>query len=622
MSILSEIVDTYFKKDGILKNNIKDFEYRESQHEIALKFSKFFNNGGIYIIEAGTGIGKTFAYLIPAILSQKKVVIATKSKNLQEQLFFKDIHSIEALIPFDFKSVFIKGRNNYVCLNKLSKLSVNNVFFKNEIIEKINKWVKSSMYGDLSEIEEEMENLYQLNIGSTSDSCMGTKCSFYKDCFIYKLKLEAEKSDIIIVNYHLLFADFKIKNEGFGKVLPEFQYLVCDEAHSIEDIATDYFGDAISKYKFVNFISELEKAEIKNIDRFKNSVEEFFLMFAKLPNDIRIDLTKVINNKIIQKADNLLNEILLLKDILLKKDEYPNLVNFTVNLANVIQDIFFTEDYHNVKWVEKTPRNISIKYSPVDASVYLKEFFYSLKGAAFTSATLAINNSFDFFKTRVGIEEADEESIYQSIFDYKKQSALFIPKSIPFPDDKEFSNKMGEILIELLKITKGNAFVLFTNLKNMHRVYNIVKERVKYKIFLQGTESNYHILEKFKKNKNSVLFGSFSFWEGIDIQGENLSLVVIEKIPFAVPSDPLKKARIEKIKDEGGNPFFSYQIPEAVMTLKQGIGRLIRSNKDKGIIAIFDKRILKKSYGRRFIENIPQMNLFQSIEDIILPLNK
>ncbi len=619
MNILSDLINTYFEKDGLLKNNLKNFEYRESQKEIAIKFAEFFANGGIYIIEAGTGIGKTFAYLIPAILSQKKVIIATKSKNLQEQLYFKDLTSIKSLIPFDFKSVFIKGRNNYICLNKFSKLSIGNVFFKNEVVDKINRWIKKTEFGDISEIEEDIENLHLLNISSSSDSCLGSKCEFYRDCFVYKLKLKAEKSDIIIVNYHLLFADFKIKNEGFGKVLPEFQYLVCDEAHSIEDIATDYFGDAVSKYKFNNFISELENLKIKNFEKFRNSVLEFFLMFEKIPNDQKVELDEIINEKILLKADNLLNEAKLLRAVLMEDENLINLAPFAENLINNINNIFFLDNYENIKWVEKTQRNISIKYSPVDVSMYLKEFFYNLKGAAFTSATLSINNNFDFFKKRIGIEETDEESIYPSIFNYKTQAILFIPENIPFPNEKDFTKNMANILIKLFEKTEGNAFVLFTNLKNMREVYNLLKNKTNYKIFLQGTESNYFLLDKFRKNKNSVLFGSFSFWEGIDIQGDKLSLVVIEKLPFAVPSDPIKKARIEKIKDEGGNPFFSYQIPETIMTLKQGIGRLIRSKDDRGIIAIFDKRILRKSYGKRFLENIPDMKLFKNVEDVILP---
>ncbi len=616
MNILLEAVDAYFKDNGLLKTNLKNFEYRKPQHEIAQKFAQFFEEGGIYLIEAGTGIGKTFAYLIPAILSQRKVVICTKSKNLQEQLFFKDISTLKNLIPFQFKSIFIKGRNNYICLNKLSKLSVKNVFFKNETIEKLTEWVKKTNFGDLSELEENIENLYSLNISSTSDTCLGSKCKFYRECFIYKMKLEAEKSDIIIVNYHLLFADFKIKNEGFGKVLPEYQFLICDEAHSIEDIATDYFGDAISKYKIINFLNELQQIKIDNIETFRNSIEEFFLMFQKLPENTRINLDKILDNKILQKADTLLNETLLLKKELIKKDEFLNLAQFSENFITTLNNIFFTEDYENVKWVEKSQKNISIKYSPVDVSMHLKEFFYNLKGVAFTSATLAINNSFQFFKQRIGIEEVDLEAIYPSIFNYKKQAVLFIPEDIPLPDKEDFPDKMAEILISLFKITDGNAFVLFTNLKNMHNVYNKLKGKIENNIFLQGTESNFQILEKFKKNKNSILFGSFSFWEGIDIQGDALSLVVIEKLPFAVPTDPLKKSRIEKIKENGENPFFSYQIPEAIMTLKQGIGRLIRSNSDRGIIAIFDKRIVKKSYGKRFLKNLPEMNIFTKVDDL------
>ncbi len=618
MSNLPNYIEKYFEKNGILANNLENFEFRESQLKIANIFAKMLENGGIHIIEAGTGIGKTLAYLIPSILSLKKIVIATKSKNLQEQLFFKDIEIIKSLIPFDFKSIYIKGRNNYICLNKLSKLTIQNTFFKEKNFQKINDWVKITNTGDISELDELTSEINFLNITSTSDTCLGSKCSFFKDCFIYKLKLEAEKSDIIIVNYHLLFADFKIKNQGFGKVLPNFNFLICDEAHSIEDIATDYFGDSVSKYKFHTLFSEIANENIKDFDKLRNITEEFFLQFSNIPGFNKVNLEEIQNEKILKKAGELLNSLTVFKTNLEKKDpeKYSNIINRIYETIETLDNLFFNKNDFLIKWIEKTSKNISLKYSPIDISSFLQEFFYDLHGVAFTSATLSINRKFDYFKNRIGIEVSDTEEIFSSTFNYEKQSLMYLPENLPMPHEENFTKILAKNLKKLLNITNGNAFILFTNLKNMEEIYNLLKDEINFNLYIQGETSNLNLIEKFKNDSNSVLLGSFSFWEGIDIRGENLSLVAIEKLPFSVPTDPLKKARIEKIKEEGGNPFFDYQIPEAIMLLRQGIGRLIRSKNDKGIIALFDIRLRKKNYGKIFLKNLPKMTIHSSLEKL------
>jgi ATP-dependent DNA helicase DinG len=617
MNSLLNVIDDFFKENGILYNAFEHFQYRANQHKMALNVANILENGGVAIIEAGTGIGKTFSYLIPAILKNSKIVICTKSKNLQEQLFFKDLKILQQLFPSEIKSIYIKGRNNYICLDKLSKLSISNVFFKDTDITYINKWVKQTKLGDVSELKEYSTHPIIPYITSSSDSCKGSKCKFYNNCFIYKLKLEAEKSNIIIVNYHLLFADFKIKNQGFGRVLPEYQYLICDEAHSIEEIATEYFGDSISKYQFTNFIRELETNKYTNFQKFKNSFDEFFLILNdKIKKNSRDNLENIINNKILEKGDAL---ILSLKELsknlkISNNEDLEVLYEKAENFIQIIDKILFSKDNeYNVKWVEKTEKNISLKCYPIDVSHDLASFFYDLKGLVFTSATLSVNNNFNFFKNRIGLSLTDSENIYPSPFNYKEQALLYIPEKFPEPTSEKFVDNFFNQILELLKITKGNAFILFTNLKNMNIIADKLKSSVDYNILVQGDTSNIDMITKFKKKKNSVLLGSYSFWEGIDVPGENLSLVIIEKLPFSVPSDPLKKARINMIRDANGNPFFDYQVPEAIMVLKQGIGRLIRSNIDKGIIAIFDIRLFTKNYGKIFLKNLPPMKLIKHL---------
>jgi ATP-dependent DNA helicase DinG len=618
MSFLSEYTDDYFKRNGLLEEAFERFEYRDNQHRMAADVSKIFEKGGVAVLEAGTGIGKTFAYLIPAILSGERVVIATKSKNLQEQLFFQDLQFVKKIVPFDFKTIYIKGRSNYICLDKLSKISVSNVFFKNKVIKLINNWVKRSKFGDISELNEISGSGFLHTLTSSSETCKGTKCAFFKDCFVYKLKLEAEKSDVIVVNYHLLFADYRIKNQGFGKVLPEYKYLICDEAHSIEDIATEYLGDSVSKYQVSNLLSDLEGNSFEGVEKLRNAGDEFFLaLTGVVKENSRAEINSVRNDKLEEKAGDFIN---MLSEVAtnVKNSEHEEAELFLArieNCMNIIDKIFFDKQFLNVKWIERSEKNISLKCFPVDVSSDLEQLFYNLKGVVFTSATLAVNENFDFFKKRTGLHLTDIEEIYPSSFDFSKQALLFTPENIPEPSSKNFVMKLSDELTELIEITKGNAFLLFTNLKNMNAVAKHLKEKTEYNILVQGESSNINLIERFKKEKGSVLLGSYSFWEGIDIQGNSLTLVAIEKFPFAVPSDPLKNARIEMIKENQGNPFYEYQIPEAVMLLKQGIGRLIRSSKDKGIIAIFDIRLMTKSYGKIFLKNLPQMKRVLTLRD-------
>ncbi len=624
--MLKEYSKRYFDKDGILSKNISNFEDRESQRVMADTVSEMLTEGGFFIVEAGTGTGKSISYLIPSILSQQRVLIATKSKNLQEQLFFKDIQMIKSLIPFNFKSICIKGRNNYLCKNKLSKLRVKNFLFKLDIIEDVAKWAEVTVTGDIAELGDIASNVHSLNITSTSESCLGSKCRFFNECFVYRLKIEAEKSDIIIANYHLLFADYRVKNEGFGKVLPNFKYLICDEAHSIEDIATEYFSSSISRYQIANFFKDIDFEKFKSAKKLENVFNEFFaIVESSINEDKKIEIENIKSKKLEDKGEETLNLLNIFinelqdngsEELSIDRQDSINLIKRALSFIETLNNIFFNDDKFLIKWVERANKNILLKYSPVDISSNLKDFFSELKGVLFTSATLSVNRNFSFFKNRLGITNSNSEKIFNSNFDYKKQALLFIPKSMPEPNENSFPDKMASELENLINITNGNAFVLFTNIRNMEKVYSIVKDKIDYPIFIQGEASNLFLLDNFRSNRNSILFGSFSFWEGIDIQGENLSLVVIEKLPFSVPSDPLKRARIEKVKSDNGSPFFDYQVPEAVMLLKQGVGRLIRSRTDVGIISIFDTRLINKSYGKVFIKNIPEMEILHDLNKL------
>ncbi len=607
--LLKDVVDAFFKKDGLLSKSFTNYEYRKSQHEMAIDAASMFEDGGIYIVESGTGTGKTFAYLIPSILSGQRVVISTKTKNLQDQLYFKDLLTLNNIFKFNINATFIKGRNNYVCIKKVEKLLERSLFFDNEL-KIIKEWMDLTESGDLAELNNIFANQKLISlISSNRDTCFGTKCEFFKECFITKLKVKAEKSDIIIVNHHLLFSDAKIKKQGYGKVLPDYKYLICDEAHSLEDIATEHFSESLSKFQLNFFVSELYEILGNNAKNLENAVEE---LFSEFKGKNRKSLYEFDLDKISKKADFLISSIQ--QAINYVKDE--SIIIKGNELIELINKIFFENKTNYIKWVDFGVKNITIYFSPIEVSGMITDFFNNLKGIFLTSATLSINNEFNFLKNRLGINETVSEKIYSSPFNYKEQVALFIPESISDPFSKNFISELSDYLIRILEITEGKGLILFTSLKNMKLIGKVLKEKLNYPIFIQGESSNIDLLENFKKNNNSILLGSYSFWEGIDIEEENLKLVAIDKLPFSPPNDPLKIERINYLRQEGKNPFFEYQLPEAIMFLKQGFGRLIRSKKHRGILALFDNRIKTKNYGKIFLKNLPEVEIFENIEKL------
>ena len=604
---LIDLVKEFFKEDGLLSKYFENYEFREAQYSMALEIARMFEYGGIYLIEAGTGTGKTFAYLIPAILSGQRVVISTKTRSLQEQLFFKDLMKLNELFKFNPEAVMIKGRSNYICLKRAQKLFEKSIF-RGEEIEIIKKWLDLTDSGDLSELNEIYSNKVLMNmINSSSDTCFGYKCEFFKRCFVNRLRIKAEKSDILIVNHHLLFSDLKIKYGGFGKVLPEYRYLICDEAHSIEEIATAHFGESLSKFQLYFIISEIEEFDKRIANELKILTDELFSHFK---GNLRMSLyefdvesIKLVANKIIEKFQESIYEI---------DDE--RLINKIDELILKFDKVFFSEKRDFIKWVDFGIKNITIYYTPIDISSELSEFFYSLNGVCFTSATLSINGNFDYIKFRLGLKETSSEKIFPSPFDYKNRVLLYIPEDIPDPFDERFVEVLCNHLINLIRITDGNALILFTSLKNLNDAGKILKNSIDNPLFIQGESSNYDLIENFKHYERAVLLGSYSFWEGIDIEPENIRLVAIDKLPFSPPNDPVKIEKINLLKEEGRNPFLEYQIPEAIMFLRQGFGRLIRSSQHRGILALLDNRIFTKSYGKIFLQNLPQIEIVSNLK--------
>jgi len=607
------------------------------------------------IVEAGTGTGKTLAYLVPVIRSGKRVIISTGTKNLQEQLFYKDVPFLEQALFGNANSgsrlsvCYMKGRNNYLCRKKLYDLTDQPVLSGLEEIEQyraIAAWEKTTSTGDRAELAELPEaSLLWHKLDARADACTGQKCSEWERCFITEMRRRAMESDIIIVNHHLFFADLAIKLQAEGApdagILPEAPAVVFDEAHELEDVAGNYFGISVSNLRVEELARDVEHSMQHNhmlsasISSALGSLRERSqLFFSVLPAgegrfafDTRREFLEENGDEFIafnQSLTRLAGELDALQQ---KPEEVFNFVRRAQEIQVQLGFALESEDRNTVFWIERRGRGFSpqrnrgtektkdafqggrqhvfLQATPIDVGPILRECLWSkLECAVLTSATLAVGGSFEYIRRRLGVEHA-RELVLQSHFDYESQALMYVPPDLPDPRTPQFTGKAAERIRKLLEITRGRAFVLFTSYAQMNDVYQRLLGEVEFPMLRQGDAPKSALLEVFRLTPNAVLFATSSFWQGVDVQGEQLSCVIIDRLPFAVPSDPVVAARVKAIDADGGNAFFQYQVPAAVITLKQGFGRLIRSLHDRGLLVLLDNRILKKQYGRVFVESLP-----------------
>ncbi|MBI4640594.1 MAG: DEAD/DEAH box helicase [Candidatus Tectomicrobia bacterium] len=632
-------MEQIFGKSGLLAQTLPEFEWRPQQLAMSEAVMATLREGGSLLVEAGTGTGKTLAYLVPAILSGKKVVISTGTKNLQEQIFFKDIPLLKEILPHHFSACYMKGRNNYLCLRKFKRVREQLAFDVREgngpSFQEIERWALKTKTGDRAELAS-MPDEYPLwlEICSTSESCAGQKCENLSACFIARMKQEAAESDLIIVNHHLLFADLALKDSSpYGEVIPRYSAVILDEAHMIEDIATQYFGISISNYKVDELIRDLMKelatlkanpsSLLKTLDQLSQRANRFFRTFGNGEGKFR--LTKEKGATFQEEGFKLVDLLALLKVQIENLDPSSEEIIACIRRAwEMVTNLSFIVEMENptyVYWYELRGRGVFLQASPIDVSKELREkLFLKSRSVVLTSATLSAGGSFSYTKARLGIDET-EELILESPFDYQSQALLYLPKSMPDPRSPHFAEAAASEIEKILKKTEGRAFVLFTSYRMMNQVYSLLKNRLSFPLFKQGDTPKSYLLTEFRETPHAVLFATSSFWQGVDVQGEALSCVIIDKLPFASPEDPITEARIEYIEKEEGNPFFDYQVPSAIIALKQGLGRLIRNRKDRGIFSILDSRILSKSYGKLFLESLPDCPISQKLDDIerILP---
>jgi ATP-dependent DNA helicase DinG len=620
------------------------------------------------IVEAGTGTGKTLAYLLPVIRSGKRVIISTGTKNLQEQLFFKDVPALErALFPEGDRKLsvcYMKGRNNYLCRKKLIDLTDQPVLSGLEEIEQyraIAAWEKTTQSGDRAELAElpEASALWH-KLDARTDTCLGTKCKEYDRCFITEMRRRAAESDIVIVNHHLFFADLSIKLEAEGApdagVLPECGAVIFDEAHELEDVAGNYFGISVSNLRMdelardVEQMLQKEKLYTPQMSGAIQSVRERSqLFFSLLPAnegrfafDSRREFLEE-NGEEFLALNQALNRLgAELEQLPQKPEEVFTLVRRTQQLLVQLRFVMENEDPNTVFWIERrgfrgapsaglkgrglsraatgssdhgasAPEgrfggrtNVFLQATPIEVGQILRECLWSkLEASVLTSATLAVGGGFEYIRGRLGLDHA-RELIVPSHFDYERQAILYVPPDLPDPRTPQFVGAATDRIRRLLEITRGRAFVLFTSYAQMNEIYDRLLGLLEYPMLKQGDAPKSALLEEFRLTPHAVLFGTSSFWQGVDVQGEQLSCVIIDRLPFAVPSDPIVAARVKAIDAGGGNAFFEYQVPSAVITLKQGFGRLIRSLHDRGLLCLLDNRILKKQYGRVFVESLPR----------------
>jgi len=628
-------VEGIFGPGGLLEKRHSGYEFRASQLAMAKIADEAFAKHQHVVIEAGTGTGKTLAYLIPAIRSGRRVVVSTATKSLQEQLFEKDVPFLQKHFAPNLKAALMKGRANFLCRQKVNQMEGQSVLKGIDEIDwfsQIKDWAKLTETGDRSELTFLPDNAELWNrIDARSDLCTGRKCPEFQRCFITTMHQRAEEADLIIVNHALFFADLAMRQDDFGSILPEYGAVVFDEAHEIEGVASDYFGRQISSYRFEELgrdadstlrVLQIDAAPLrKQLTRMRERARSFFEKFPERegrfpfgPAERRAFLDQ--NHEAYDDVASSLKRVEAeLSALAQKPEEVVALARRAAEMRRELTFLLESEEKSYVYWYERRGRGVFLAATPIDVSEILREkLFDQFDTVVLTSATLAVGGRFDYMKQRLGVLPANESVLPQE-FDYPRQALLYIP-SLPDVRAPNFAAAAADEIARLLQISQGRAFCLFTSYTQMRDLYERVSGRLKFPFLLQGTAPKSILLDRFRTTPNAVLFATSSFWQGVDVPGAQLSCVIIDKLPFAVPSDPVVAARVRALEEDGRNAFAEYQVPEAVLALKQGFGRLIRSKTDRGILSILDNRIRRMAYGRIFLESLPEYTTTQDLAEV------
>lgn len=610
--------------DGPLAQQIAGFVPRPSQQAMARAVEAALDEQRTLIVESGTGTGKTFAYLVPALLSGLRVVISSGTRNLQDQLYRRDLPTVRNALVSTAHTALLKGRSNYLCLHRLERTAEEGRFVARGAagqFRKIQSWAGTTRQGDIAEfgdVAEESELWPQVT--STVDNCLGGECPKYADCFVVRARREAAEAEIVVVNHHLFFADLGVREEGFAQLLPAADAVIFDEAHQLPEIATNAFSTALSSHQLRNLCRDAVAEDVKEKSGFRE-LRAAAEGTERAAADVRLALKTqgrtpwsdlASRTEVAAVFDTLRAQLRGLAEILQAAAGtgagLANCAGRAVDLEQRLAEVTRGDDVDRVSWVETSERGFTLRLTPLNVAQTFQSRVQQLgtKSWVYTSATLAVGEDFNYFARRLGLEEA-QTAQWSSPFDYEQNALLYVPSSLPDPGAPDYTERVVDAALPVLQASGGRAFMLFTSHRALRTAAERMKDRLDYPLLVQGSMSRSRLLERFVDAGNAVLLGTGSFWEGVDVRGPALSCVIIDKLPFAAPDDPVLKARAMACSAVGGNPFFEFQLPEAAIALKQGAGRLIRSAEDSGVLMLCDPRLFSRSYGRVFLESLPPM---------------
>lgn len=645
---LTDSVGVLLGAEGPFAKLLQGFDVRAPQQSMANEISAAISNQASLVCEAGTGTGKTLAYLVASLKLGHKTIVSTATKTLQDQLFFRDIPLATKALNSVAQVALLKGRANYLCLYRLQMQDGARDLFGHQQrdVAKIRQWAHQTSSGDITTFGDVADSASVWpKVTSTVDNCLGQSCEFFDDCFVVQARREAVNAELVVVNHHLLFADMALKEEGFGELLPTAEVVVLDEAHQIPDIAAMFFGNSISSFQLRDFARDAllaQGTEAPDDPQLRSALECVDVVSGELQaafsNNARSgEWRELLGDKKIRSAfDEIINITAMVDQQLeLACVRGPMLDNCYTRIQRMRQQMALfdrdepvanTDEQHNgpewVRWWETSKRGFIFHATPVSVAEQFSNMLKSYPASwIFTSATLSVADNFDYFQQQLGLGEVKTKN-WPSPFDYKNSGLMYLPKIKREPREADYIRELIDAVIPLISASEGRVFILFTSHRALSEAAQILREQIHYPLLVQGEGSRAHLIDEFQRLGNAVLLGTGTFWQGVDVRGSALSVVVIDKLPFAPPTDPLTKARIRAIEEAGGSGFRDYQVPEAVITLKQGAGRLIRDATDRGVLMLCDPRLQTKSYGKTFLRALPPLSRTSSLEDVVALLKK